>query len=52
VFEEAEGKTLMTMLQRGFSSVELREEHLRGVPNAFARLERAVLTPTDDGPGG
>ena len=52
VFEEAEGKTLMTMLQRGFSSLELREEHLRGVPNAFARLERAVLTPTDRGPGG
>jgi len=52
VFEEADGKTLMTMLQRGFSSLELREEHLRGVPNAFARLERAVLTPTDRGPGG
>jgi hypothetical protein len=26
----------MTMLQRGFSSLELREEHLRGVPNAYA----------------
>jgi hypothetical protein len=42
----------MTMLQRGFSSLELREEHLRGVAQRLRRLERAVLTPTYDGPGG
>jgi uncharacterized protein YndB with AHSA1/START domain len=41
-FEEQDGMTRMTMLQRGFPSLELRDEHLRGLPNAFARLERAV----------
>jgi hypothetical protein len=41
-FEARGGKTLMTMAQRGFPSVELREEHQRGVPNAFARLERLI----------
>ena len=41
-FEAQGDKTLMTMLQRGFPSVELRDEHLRGVPNALARLERAL----------
>jgi uncharacterized protein YndB with AHSA1/START domain len=42
MFEEEGRKTVMTMVQRGFPSLELRDEHLRGVPNAFARLERAV----------
>ena len=32
----------MTMIQRGFPTIELRDEHQRGVPNAFARLERLV----------
>ncbi len=32
----------MTMIQRGFPSDELREEHGRGVPHAFDRLERAL----------
>jgi uncharacterized protein YndB with AHSA1/START domain len=41
-FEARDGKTLMTMTQRGFPSVELREEHERGVPNACARLERLI----------
>ena len=41
-FEAREGKTLMTMTQRGFPTAELREEHERGVPNAFARLERLI----------
>jgi uncharacterized protein YndB with AHSA1/START domain len=41
-FEEQEGKTLMTMIHTGFPSVELRDEHRIGVPNAFARLERAI----------
>ncbi len=41
-FETREGKTLMTMIQRGFPTIELRDEHQRGVPNAFARLERLV----------
>jgi uncharacterized protein YndB with AHSA1/START domain len=41
-FAERDGKTLMTMSQSGFPSDELRDEHGRGVPNAFARLERAI----------
>jgi hypothetical protein len=41
-FEEQEGKTLMTMIHTGFPSVELRDEHRIGVPNAVARLERAI----------
>jgi uncharacterized protein YndB with AHSA1/START domain len=41
-FEARGGKTLMTMTQRGFPTAELREEHQRGVPNAFARLDRRI----------
>jgi hypothetical protein len=41
-FEEQHGKTLMTMTQSGFPTAELRDEHGRGAPNAFARLERAI----------
>jgi uncharacterized protein YndB with AHSA1/START domain len=41
-FEPRDGKTLMTMVQRGLPTAELRREHLAGVPNAFARLERAI----------
>jgi uncharacterized protein YndB with AHSA1/START domain len=41
-FETREGKTLMTMTQRGFPTTELREEHERGLPNAFARLARLI----------
>ena len=43
-FEAREDKTLMTMTQRGFPTAELREEHERGVPNAFARLEMLIRT--------
>ena len=49
-FEARDGQTLMTMTQRGFPTAELREEHERGVPNAFARLDRLIQlsgTPTD-----
>jgi uncharacterized protein YndB with AHSA1/START domain len=48
-FEASGTKTLMTMAQRGFPTAELRDEHARGVPNAFARLERLIQlsgTPT------
>jgi hypothetical protein len=30
------------MVQLGFASAELRDEHERGLPNAFARLQRIV----------
>jgi len=41
-FEDHDGKTLMTMVQRGFPNVELRDEHERGLPTAFTRLQRIV----------
>ena len=49
-FEAKGEKTLMTMTQRGFPTAELRDEHARGLPNAFARLERFIElggTPVD-----
>ena len=36
------GATLMTMVQWGFPSDELRDEHGRGLPHAFDRLARAL----------
>ena len=41
-FAARDGATLMTMIQRGFPSGDLREEHGRGLPHAFDRLERAL----------
>ena len=41
-FEEQDGQTLMTIIQSGFPTPELRDEHGRGVPSAVARLERAI----------
>lgn len=41
-FQAEDGKTLMTIIQSGFPTPELRDEHGRGAPNGFARLERAI----------
>jgi uncharacterized protein YndB with AHSA1/START domain len=41
-FHPCDGGTLMTMIQRGIPTDELRAEHARGVPNAFDRLERLI----------
>jgi hypothetical protein len=41
-FASRDGATLMTMVQRGFPSDELRDEHGRGLPHAFDRLQRAL----------
>jgi uncharacterized protein YndB with AHSA1/START domain len=41
-FQSHDGKTLMTMIQRGFPTAELRDEHGRGLPNAFTRLGHAL----------
>ena len=49
-FELRDEKTLMTVVQRGLPTADLREEHRRGVPNALARLEKFIRlsrTPTD-----
>jgi uncharacterized protein YndB with AHSA1/START domain len=45
-FEPQDGRTRMTMTQSGLPTEALREEHARGVPNAVARLERAVRART------
>jgi uncharacterized protein YndB with AHSA1/START domain len=42
IFEARGGKTLMTMIQRGLPTAELRDEHRAGVPDALARLEQAI----------
>ena len=39
-FTDHGGRTLMTMIQTGFPVAALRDEHARGLPNAFDRLER------------
>jgi len=39
--------TLMRMVQWGFPSDELRDEHGRGVPHAFDRLERTLCEEQD-----
>ena len=44
VFEEQEGKTLLRMFHRGFPTTELRDEHRRGLPEAFAQLDQFVST--------
>lgn len=41
-FEEQGSGTLMTIIQSGIPTPELRDEHGRGMPNAVARLERAI----------
>lgn len=47
-FEPRDGRTLMTVTQSGLPTEELREEHGRGLPNAFARLERAIQARRED----
>jgi uncharacterized protein YndB with AHSA1/START domain len=44
VFEEQEGKTLLRMFHRGFPTTELRDEHRRGLPQAFEHLDEFVGT--------
>ena len=41
-FQPRDGGTLMTVVQAGFPTEELRDEHTRGVPNAFDRFERTL----------
>jgi uncharacterized protein YndB with AHSA1/START domain len=44
LFERRAGQTLMTMIQHGFPTPNLRDEHELGLPNAFARLARIVIS--------
>ena len=41
-FEPRDGGTLMTMVQAGFPTEDLRDEHTVGLPNAFDRLARTL----------
>ena len=41
-FAPRDGATLLTMVQWGFLSDELRDEHGRGLTHAFDRFERAL----------
>jgi uncharacterized protein YndB with AHSA1/START domain len=41
-FEAQDGKTLMTLIQSGIPTADLRAEHARGTPTGFTRLERAI----------
>ncbi len=41
-FEPRGGSTMMTLVQAGFPSEGLRDEHTVGLPNAFDRLDRAL----------
>ncbi len=43
-FEALDGRTRMAMVQSGFPTEELREEHGRGVPHALERLERVIAS--------
>jgi uncharacterized protein YndB with AHSA1/START domain len=42
IFEERDGKTLMTMIHRGLPTAELRDEHQAGARDGFTRLEQAI----------
>lgn len=42
VFEERKDKTLLRLSHRGFPTTELRDEHTRGLPAAFASLNQLV----------
>ena len=44
-FEPRDGGTLMTMVQTGFPTEELREEHTISLPHAFDRLGRTLEDP-------
>jgi uncharacterized protein YndB with AHSA1/START domain len=44
-FEPDTGGTRMTMVQTGFPTLELRDEHTIGVPHGFDRLERSLDDP-------
>ncbi len=41
-FEPHAGGTRMTMVQIGFPTTELRDEHTIGLPHGFDRLERSL----------
>jgi uncharacterized protein YndB with AHSA1/START domain len=43
LFDERGAQTMMTLIQRGFPTEELRREHTIGLPGAFAQLEDLIV---------
>lgn len=43
LFDARGTQTMMTLIQRGFPTDELRHEHTIGLPGAFAQLERFIV---------
>ena len=43
LFDERGAQTLITLIQRGFPTEELRHEHTIGLPGAFAHLESFIV---------
>ena len=41
-FQPRDGGTLVSVVHAGFPTEELRDEHTRGLPNAFDRFERTL----------
>jgi uncharacterized protein YndB with AHSA1/START domain len=41
-FEDHDGKTLLTLVQDGFESEQIRDSYLGGAPHFLDRLQRAV----------
>ena len=41
-FQPRDGGTLVSVVHAGFPTEELRDEHTRGLPNAFDRFERVL----------
>jgi uncharacterized protein YndB with AHSA1/START domain len=49
VFEEQDGKTLLRLFHRGFPTPALRDEHRRGLPEAFMQLNQFVSQASERG---
>jgi hypothetical protein len=46
--DERDGKTLMTLVERGFPSAKVRDLHEAGMPYAFERVGRFVYARLSD----
>lgn len=48
--EQEDGKTRMTIVQRGFPSAEMRDLHEVGLPDAFGRINRVLRARAQSSP--
>jgi uncharacterized protein YndB with AHSA1/START domain len=49
IFEDQDGKTLLTVVQDGFETEEVRDSYLGGAPHFFDRLQRVVAARSAPG---